>query len=507
MNRWTGTLAELTRTPLRPRFHCLTGPARGWPEGGSTARRPGHLSSVRSDGKPRRPSASGAEDAWPLQRARENHTPTPHHSDSPNGGRQLIPSLDGGGLASVCWAWLAVSSRRAGWLCGASAASLSHTPAMTVIQPSAPENSADASPPLGGPNSVGVPSPRDEEKIDDEAEDELIDDVTYDISSYGVDYTVDSLVNRLNRKVFYIPPFQRSFVWTIRQSSRFIESLLLGLPVPGIFLAVEPNRQRYLVIDGQQRLRTLQYFFKGRFQNRDFRLKGIDRRWRDQSVDDLGTYDLQRLEDSTIHTTVFKQYDPQDNRSIYLVFERLNSGASLLRSQEIRACINYGEFIKLLNRLNGDRNWRSIYGRVSNRQKDQELILRFLAFLHGTSYHRPLRDYLTSFSTQNRNLDASTAKKFEVDFRRTIEVASRALGPEAFRPERYLRVAVFDSVSVGLAKRLHSGPITDLLGVRSAYEALLEDPQYHEASVKYTAGNESVHTRFSLAEQAFKDIG
>lgn len=96
----------------------------------------------------------------------------------------------------------------------------------------------------------------------------------YSISSYGADYPVDSIVKRLQAGSIYIPSFQRGFVWNLKQSSRFIESLLLGLPVPGIFLSKDPDTQQLLVVDGQQRLRTLQFFYEGIFEStsREFAL-------------------------------------------------------------------------------------------------------------------------------------------------------------------------------------------------------------------------------------------
>src|SRR5689334_16025480 len=79
----------------------------------------------------------------------------------------------------------------------------------------------------------------------------------YSITSYGADYPVDSLVKRIQVGDIFVPEFQRHFVWKHPQASRFIESLLLGLPVPGIFLSRDEETNKLLVIDGQQRLETL----------------------------------------------------------------------------------------------------------------------------------------------------------------------------------------------------------------------------------------------------------
>ncbi len=104
---------------------------------------------------------------------------------------------------------------------------------------------------------------------DEAAKDSTVAPVQYDISSYGADYDVEGLVNRLKRKDIKIPEFQRQYIWTIREASKFIESLLLGLPVPAIFLVREKNSNKMSVIDGQQRLKTLEYFYNGVFNPKE----------------------------------------------------------------------------------------------------------------------------------------------------------------------------------------------------------------------------------------------
>ena len=115
-----------------------------------------------------------------------------------------------------------------------------------------------------------------EEKEDLEAADETVIPITYS----GQDFDVDGLVRRLNNGDMIIPRFglsdetvevegfQREFVWTKRQMDRFIETLLLEYPVPGIFLVKQQSDKRFLVLDGQQRLLTLQNFKKGIYNKR-----------------------------------------------------------------------------------------------------------------------------------------------------------------------------------------------------------------------------------------------
>lgn len=95
-----------------------------------------------------------------------------------------------------------------------------------------------------------------EADVEDESAEEPTSESSFSITSYGADYTVDGLVKRMKTEAFFVPRFQRGFVWSQRHASRFIESLLMGLPVPGVFLYKDEGN-RHLVVDGQQRLRTL----------------------------------------------------------------------------------------------------------------------------------------------------------------------------------------------------------------------------------------------------------
>ncbi len=175
----------------------------------------------------------------------------------------------------------------------------------------------------------------DEEKIEDPIEESSeVLPFTYSITSYGADYPVDAIVKRLDAKDIFIPPFQREYVWTFRQACRFIESLLLGLPVPGIFLAKEKDSQKLLVIDGHQRLKTLQYFYQVDFKDRGkgFSLKDVQTQFEGKNYKTLDSDYRIKLDDSIIHATVVKQDKPtEDNSSIYYIFERLNTGGSLLQ--------------------------------------------------------------------------------------------------------------------------------------------------------------------------------
>lgn len=346
----------------------------------------------------------------------------------------------------------------------------------------------------------------DRENVLDETEEENRHAKYFSISSYGADYTVDSLVKRVSRGDFYVPTFQRAFVWNIKQASRFIESLLMGLPVPGIFVFREPESNKHLIIDGQQRLKTLQYFYKGVFAEKSaFRLYEVQSQWANLLYEELDDADRRRLDDSIVHTTIFRQDNPDDNSSVYEVFERINTGGVKLSPQEIRACVNHDNIQALLTRANADPVWRDIFGKPSARLKDQELILRFFAFKHGLkSYQRPMKGFLNRFMAEHNLIESVKSAVWNRQFCSTMKIISQTLGREAFRPERPLNAAVFDSVSVAISNLTDAGLLCAPEEIQQRYRALLNDESYSNSYKRSTADEESVKTRFKLAMEAFR---
>lgn len=331
----------------------------------------------------------------------------------------------------------------------------------------------------------------------------------YSITSYGADYPVDGLVKRMRDGGIYVPRFQRSFVWNLRGASRFVESLLLGLPVPGIFLSRDEETQRLLVIDGQQRLRTLQYFYDGIFGDtgREFALRDVQNQYEGATYRSLSDEDRRRLDDSIIHATIVKQDEPsEDNSSIFNIFERLNTGGTLLQAQEVRAAIYGGEFDALLRELNEDGSWRMLFGRRSSRMRDQELILRFFALYYwGDRYEKPMKGFLNMYMASNRHLEESTAEEMRRMFGDTVGTIGRCLGTGAFRPRRAFIAALCDAVMVGIARRLSRGEIEDGEALRIQYDGLLTDATFVDAITSRTSDQDVVQRRLRLATEAFAD--
>lgn len=356
--------------------------------------------------------------------------------------------------------------------------------------------------------------PDEELEGDVSSEEDAVPAVSYDVTSYGSDPEVEGLVNRIRRGDIIIPPFQRDYVWRQPEASKFIESLLLGLPVPGIFFATDPDTNKQLVIDGQQRLKTLLFFYEGFFnprledtKQRVFSLVKVQKPFEGKTYKTLDEADRIRLDTSIIHATTVKQSAPPgDDTSLYHIFERLNSGGRRLTDQEMRLALYHGALIERIKVLNSFEGWRRIFGKVHTRLKDQELILRFFALYKDSHiYQRPLSDFLSKYAGRNRNPNKEYLESLSELFKKSVNVFTTSLRVKPFRLTKTFNVAVYDSCMVGMARRIASNPGKEPnpQGVEGAYQQLLKDNDYAEAVSRSTADDAFVKRRIEKATTAF----
>ena len=333
-------------------------------------------------------------------------------------------------------------------------------------------------------------------------------EVQYRISSYGADYPVDGLVERLRRGDITVPRFQREFVWPLPQASRFIESLLLGLPVPAIFLAKDSETRKLMVIDGLQRLNSLLSFYEGVLHGKRFKLHGVTKAFEGLMYQTLEDDDRRRLDDSILHAIVINQEEPDnDDGSVYMVFERLNTTGKSLSPQEIRACVYHGSFNDYLARANENRDWRAIFGKTSARQKDRELLLRFFAlFYRLDSYKKPMKLFLNGFMDENRHLQRYGESTLNGVLEPTMALVNETLGRETFRPQQAFSASLTDAILVGVARRLQDGPVTDPNTLRAALDPVLKDHRFAELYTVGTTDPDKVRARVEKVTGALRSV-
>jgi len=289
---------------------------------------------------------------------------------------------------------------------------------------------------------------------------------------------------------------------------RFVESLLLGFPIPGIFLVQQPDKT-LLVLDGQQRLGTLQRFYAGDLASgAPFVLENVAEEFKGLTYAALDGEQRRTLDNTFIHATVVKYNQALGgDESVYSLFERLNTGGTNLYPQEIRVALYNGRLVELLRELNGNRDWREIYGPPAERLKDQELILRFLAFYeNAANYQRPLKIFLNEFLAKHKDLQDLDADNLRRVFERTCAIASSTLGRSALRADSQINAAFADAILVGLARRVMLGPIEDPEALVQVRADLLNDQDFISAIARATADEERVSRRLALSEAAFQAV-
>lgn len=355
------------------------------------------------------------------------------------------------------------------------------------------------------------------ESIESEVKDAASTASHYEIVSIPADFTLEGLVTKWKKNQLEIPGFQRKFIWTQRQASRLIESFLLGLPVPSLFLYADPDTGILQVIDGQQRLMSVVQFFDGTFKNANmaqdkiFRLIGLadDSPYSKLNFNELAEQlpaKFAKLNDAVMRAFIIKQLDPNDATSIYHIFERLNTGGTILLGQEIRNCVYHGRLNDLLNELNTDENWRKIIGKPDPdaRMRDIEMILRFVA-LHffGGEYKKPMKDFLSTSMKLKRNLSVDEAKTLGALFKSTCDSIVKELGERPFHTDTgRMNPAIFDAIFTVIAE--HEGGLPNDL--KSRCDTLIGDGLFVANASYRTTDATSVANRLQIARAVIFDV-
>lgn len=337
------------------------------------------------------------------------------------------------------------------------------------------------------------------EPIPSEVEDLEVDNASYKINTYGADFTLELLSSKLDDNEIIIPDFQRNYVWNAKKASKLVESFLLGLPVPQIFLYRQDDTQDMMVVDGQQRLKSINYFFKEQYEDQTtFRLQGVKPQWEGKTYSQLDEQDKRKFKNSILRATIFEQTDPADHSSVFEIFARLNTGGMTLTAQEIRNCVINGRINTFLTRLNEDKNWRALLGRpnADSRMKDIEMILRFFALNERwETYVKPMKEFISTFMLDEKDITPAKEDELSSLFKSTTKFIVSAFGVNAFRLRSAVNVAVMDSLMVAVAQV----GIENIKNPEESYKVLVSDPFYKEATANHTTDLEKVQGRIKVA--------
>ena len=326
---------------------------------------------------------------------------------------------------------------------------------------------------------TSVESHDQETRFEDYAdgEDEISDIEEYDISASPNDFNVATMYDFIKSGVFAIPGFQRNYVWDIRRASKLIESLIVGLPVPQIFLH-EAGRNRFHVIDGQQRMMSIYYFMEQRFPRYEARPRlrrifaehgnipneilsdseyftnfelvlpakvlGSPNRLHGLTLDGLSDKKPDLLL-RAVRNVIIRQNAPKDDdSSMYEIFSRLNSGGVNITPQEMRMSLYHSNFYNMLMRVNYEEEWRRLLmsPEPDLRLKDMELLLRMFAMLTDAEGYSPsMSKFLNQFSKNCQSNNMEKNQHLELIFKSFLAAAS-GLPDDVFLNKATNRISV-----------------------------------------------------------------
>lgn len=309
------------------------------------------------------------------------------------------------------------------------------------------------------------PTPTDRE----EADAQLIEQqrvIEYDTKEFTIELLVQKFGKGQDEDDIYVPLYQREFSWEEKRQSRFIESVLMGLPIPFLFFGDMPDG-RLEVVDGLQRLKTCKAFLEDELMLVDCeRLNKLD----GFRFSDLPKAQQRRVKNRTIRAVVLTQNATEADRRD--LFDRINTGSLIAKRAEVRRGSMPGPVTDLVDELAGDARFQRLcpVSIVAARKRDrEEIVSRFFALLDGirrdnlAEYDDRLREYIDSW-LETMNERAQTDPKLTMKLRKEFDQVMRFVdknfpfgftkGPRSnFTPK-----VRFDAIAVGVAEALHRRP-------------------------------------------------
>ena len=349
----------------------------------------------------------------------------------------------------------------------------------------------------------------DDLEIEDQDDDEAVS-IIYDIASYPSDFTLAGITQMWKDGDIEIPEFQREFVWTIKQSSLLIDSFLCGLPVPSVFFYIDENN-RNLVIDGQQRILSVVFFMDGFFGSESilgkrqvFRLSGLGDKspYFNKKFTDLEETDQRKLKQSVLRAVNIRQLNPTgEGTSAYHIFERLNTGGTPLKPQEIRNCVFRGALSTRLKQANLDKNWRKILGRnpIDKHQKDVEIVLRLFALVGMVEkYEKPMKEFLNGAMRKHIEGTTKKAEKFFAVFPKVTALIATKLGEKPFHLRGPLNTSALDAVMCVMIERFGDIKPNELA---ARYKKLHAHDAFRDLTLLATTDPKTLQARVALARE------
>ncbi|MGK4568129.1 HNH endonuclease family protein [Flavobacterium sp. 3HN19-14] len=311
------------------------------------------------------------------------------------------------------------------------------------------------------------------------------------------------------------PEYQRNFVAPVQIASRLIESILLDVPIPVIYLA-EDKDGSYSVIDGQQRLTSFLSFLDGKFPNGDeFKLSGLKvlSDLNRKKYTDLDKDQQTKIKTTTLHSIIIKKESNEDIK--FEIFERLNTGSTKLNEDEIRNTVYRGDYIKLLADLSENSTFNSLVQKPNfkNRMIYRGMILRFLALSEKSyiNYKSSMKQFCNKELRDNKSLSKEKRIEYKNRFEHCLDLVKTVFGDKSFKRyisgneseqgkwTRQLNMALFDLQMVGFVNYSKNEVLSNADLIREGLlELMIEDPKFQEVIGFKTSDTDNVKKRFKM---------
>ncbi len=312
------------------------------------------------------------------------------------------------------------------------------------------------------------------------------------------------------------PEYQRNFVASEQISSRLVESILLDVPIPVVYLAEEQD-SNYSVIDGQQRLTSFISFLEGKYPDgKPFKLSGLkvlNELNRKQFID-LDDEQKKKIRSTTIHSIIIKKESNPDIK--FEIFERLNTGSTKLNEDEIRNTVYRGNYVSLLAELSENLTFHNLVRKdnFKKRMIYRGMILRFLALSERSyiNYKSSMKQFSNKELRDNRNLSIEKQKDFRNRFEHCIDLVNIVFGDNAFR--RYIpgdenesgkwalsqiNMALFDLQMVGFVNYSKNDILSNADAIREELLSLMINNQQFQNLIGFkTSDTDNVKKRFKM---------
>jgi hypothetical protein len=371
-------------------------------------------------------------------------------------------------------------------------------------------------------------SHEEEKEIDDIIEDNVDLDIEADqrkIIWQAKDFSIREFLTMKNDGELALQPnYQRNYVATDLIASKLIESILLDVPIPVVYLAEEQDGS-YSVIDGQQRLTSFLSFLEGKFpDNRPFKLSGLKvlPELNRKLFTDLDLELQKKIRSTTIHSIIIKKESNSDIK--FEIFERLNTGSTKLNEDEIRNTVYRGKYIDLLAELSENQGFHVLVRKdnFKKRMIYRGMILRFFALSEKSylNYKSSMKQFSNKELRDNRDLSQSKEKEYKARFEHCLDLVKLVYGEMAFRRympgengeagkwgDSQINMALYDLQMVGFVNYSKNDVLAKADLIREGLlDLMINNQQFRELLIWQTSDTDKLKKRFRIYMDKLESI-